>query len=134
MQDRKRRPPIRKADPDRPEPLPARTEEEEEKRACGYAMDLAMRWMQEGTAPAQVVVHFLKIASQREQAELEKTKHEIELLKAKKRSIELDEEHEKRYQEVIRAISEYNGRESEWEIVEDEFPEYDQGRSRYYDD
>ena len=88
-------------------------------------MDLAIKWMREGTAPAQVVTHFLKVNSPKEQAELEKTKHEIELLKAKKKAIELDEERDKKYEEVIRALTSYAGKDQEWEVVEDEgYPEY----------
>lgn len=87
-------------------------------------MDLAMKWMREGNAPAQVVTHFLKINSPKEQAELEKTYHEIELLKAKKKAIEAQEQQDERYQEVIRAISAYAGKDQEWEVVEDDYPEY----------
>ena len=126
MYERKRRPPSRKPD-EEVKPLPPRTEEEAEKLACGYAMDLAIKWMREGTAPAQVVTHFLKVGSLREQAELEKTKHEIDLIKAKKKAIEAGEEQDKKYEEVIKAISSYAGKDSEWEVVEDEYPgfEYD---------
>ena len=120
MYERKKRPPKRKPEKEL-EPMPARTEEEEEKRACGYAMDLAIKWMREGTAPAQVVTHFLKIGSQREQAELEKTRREIELLKAKKKAIESAEEQDKKYEEVIRAISAYAGKDQEWETIEDDY-------------
>ena len=123
MYERKRRPPARKAEPDIPHG-PPRTEEEEQKLACGLAMDLAIKWMQEGTAPAQVVTHFLKVGSLKEQAELEKTKHEIELLQAKKKAIELDAEQDKKYEEVIKAISAYAGKDQEWEVVEDDYPEY----------
>lgn len=120
MYDRKKRPSSRKAEPAL-EPLPARTEEEQEKRACGYAMDLAEKWLREGTAPAQVVTFFLKVGSQKEQAELEKTRREIELLKAKKKAIESAEEQDKKYEEVIRAISSYAGKDQEWEVVEEEY-------------
>lgn len=123
MQERKRRPPYRKAEP-LPEPIPARSEEELEKRCCGYAYDLAAKWLKEGTAPAQVVVHFLKIASMKEQAELEKTRKEIEVLEAKKKYMESSEKQEEKYQEVIQAISSYMGKDNEWEIIEDEYPEY----------
>lgn len=124
MYERKRRPPSRKAD-EKPKPIPPRTEEEEQKLAAGLAMDLAIKWMQEGTAPAQIVTHFLKVNSLKEQAELEKTRREIELLKAKKKAIELAEEQDKKYEEVIRAISSYAGKDQEWEVVEDEgYPEY----------
>lgn len=123
MYERKRRPPTRKAE----EPasrMPPRTEEEEQKLACGLAMDLAIKWMQEGTAPAQVVTHFLKVGSLKEQAELEKTRHEIELLQAKKKAIEMDEERDKKYDEVIKAISAYAGKDQEWEEVPDDCPDY----------
>lgn len=123
MYERKRRPPTRKAEQEL-KPIPPRSEEEEQKLACGLAMDLAIKWMQEGTAPAQVVTHFLKIGSLKEQAELEKTRHEIELLQAKKKAIEMDEERDKKYEEVIKAISSYAGKDTEWEVVEDEYPDY----------
>ena len=61
----------------------------------------------------------------KEQAELEKTRHEIELLQAKKKAIELDAEQDKKYEEVIKAISSYAGKDQEWEVVEDEgYPGY----------
>lgn len=124
MYERKKRPSNRKAEEDL-EPIPPRSEEEEQKLACGYAMDLAIKWLKEGTAPAQVVTHFLKVGSLKEQAELEKTRHEIELLQAKKKAIEMDAEQDKKYEEVIRAISSYAGKDQEWEVVEDEgYPDY----------
>ena len=124
MYERKKRPPSRKPD-DIPAPIPARTEEEEEKIAGGYAMDLALKWLKEGTAPAQIVLHFLKINSQKEQAELEKIRSEIEMLKAKKKVLEAEEEQDKKYEEVIRAISYYAGKGDEWEPVPDDYPGYD---------
>lgn len=124
MYERKKRPPKRKPD-DIPERVPARTEEEAEKRAGGYAMDLALKWLEEGTAPAQIVLHFLKINSQKEQAELEKTRKEIELLDAKKKMIEAEEEQDRKYEEVIKAISFYAGKGNEWEPVPDDYSDYD---------
>ena len=123
MYERKRRPPTRKAENDIPR-IPPRTEEEEQKIAGGLAMDLAIKWMKEGTAPAQIVTHFLKSNSLKEQAELEKIRREIELLKAKKKAIEMAEEQDKKYEEVIKAISSYAGKDQEWETVEEEYPEY----------
>lgn len=123
MQERKRRPPKQKAEPEL-RPIPARTEIEEIKRAGGYAMDLALKWLQEGTAPAQIVTHFLKINSPKEQAEVEKLNQEIKLLKAKKKAIESAEEQDKKYEEVIRAISSYAGKDQEWEEVPDDYPDY----------
>lgn len=100
---------------------PSRTEQEEEKRAIGLAMDLAIEQMRKGTASSQIITHFLKLGSIKEQAELEKTLNEIELLKAKKKAIEYAEEQEKKYEEVVRAINTYSGKDSEWETVEDDY-------------
>ena len=123
MYERKSRPPKRKPEKEL-EPMPARTELEEEKRAGGYAMDLAIKQLREGTASSQIIVHFLRSNSQKEQAELEKIRREIELLKAKKKAIESGEEQDKKYEEVIKAISSYAGRDQEWEVVEDDYAGY----------
>ena len=120
MYERKRRPPERKPEEIKPQP-PPRSEEELEKRAIGLAYDLAVEQMSKGTASSQIITHFLKLGSIREQAELEKTRHEIELLKAKKKAIEMDEERDKKYDEVIKAIAAYSGKDSEWEVVEDDY-------------
>lgn len=124
MQERKKRPPLRKADP-LPEPMAPRSEEEEEKRACGMAMDLAMKWMSEGTAPAQVVVHFLKLATTREKVELEKLRRETALAAGKLEAIMVGKEMEKKYDEVIAAIKSYSGKDSDWETIPDEYPDVD---------
>lgn len=120
MYERKKRPPTKKADHISRMP-PPRTEEEAEKRAIGLATKLALQQLQDGTASSQIITHFLKIGSLREQAELEKTQHEIELLKAKKKSIESAEEQEKKYEEVIKAIASYSGKDGEWEEVPDDY-------------
>ena len=124
MQERKKRPPARKAN-EILRQLPARTDEEEEKQAGGYAMDLALKWLREGTAPAQIVTHFLKVNSPKEQAEVQKLRKEIEVLEAKKKALESAEAQDSRYQEVIKAMSAYAGKDQDWEIIEDEAPEYD---------
>jgi TRAP-type uncharacterized transport system substrate-binding protein len=121
MYERKKRPPVKKA---ALKPLmPARTEEELEKRAVGLATKLAIEQMRNGTASSQIITHFLKLGSLKEQAELEKTKHEIELLKAKKKAIESAEEQDRKYQEVIQAIASYTGKDNEWEEVPDDYPD-----------
>ena len=121
MYERKKRPPAKKADL---KPLPrSRSEEEQEKRAIGLATELAIEQMREKTASSQIITHFLKLGSLKEQAELEKVKYEIELLKAKKKAIESDEERDKKYEEVMKAITTYAGRDSEWEEVPYDYPD-----------
>lgn len=103
-----------------PELPPARSEEEEEKRAIGLAMDVAIEQMRTGKASSQIITHFLKLGSLKEQAELEKTRKEIALLEARKRAIESSENQDLKYQELMDAIKSYSGKDDEWEIVEDD--------------
>lgn len=84
-------------------------------------MDLALKQLREGTASSQIITHFLKQGSPQARAELEKTQREIELLEAKKKAIESAEEQDKKYQEVIKAIASYSGRDDEWEVVGDDY-------------
>ena len=118
MYESKKRPPNKKALPIQPIPTPV-TEEEAEKLGVSLATKLALKQLQDGTASSQIITHFLKVGSLKEQAELEKTMHEIELLKAKKQAIESQEEQDKKYQEVIKAIAAYSGKDGEWEEVPD---------------
>ncbi len=120
MSEKRNRPPVRM--PALPLRDPPRTEEEQEKLAIGEAQDMALEQLRNRTASSQVIVHYLRLGSLKEQAELEKTRHEIELLKAKKKAIESEEERSKKYQEVIDAITSYLGKDGEWETVEDDYP------------
>lgn len=117
MYGAKKKPLERKAD--LPPMIPPRTEEEAEKRGIGLAMNLALQQLRDGTASSQVITHFLKLGSIREQAELEKTREEIKLLKEKQKALVSEEEQNKKYQEVIDAITSYAGKDSDWEVVEE---------------
>ncbi len=119
MYEKKSRPSSRKASA--PLHPPARSEEELEKECISEATDMALEQLRNRTASSQIIVHYLKLGSLKEQAELEKTRNEIELLKAKKKAIESDEERNKKYQQVIDAITSYMGRDAEWEVVEDDY-------------
>lgn len=114
MYERKKRPPTKKA----VTPLPkARSEVELEKRGVGLATNLAIQQMQEGTASSQIITHFLKIGSLKEQLELKKVEYEIEMLKAKTDAIKSQEQQDKKYDEVMKAIASYAGKDDEWEEV-----------------
>lgn len=115
MYERKKRPPTKKADI---KPLPpARSEQELEKRGVGLANKLAIQQMEEGTASSQIITHFLKIGSMKEQLELKKIEYEIALLEARTNSIKSQEEQDKKYEEVMKAIASYTGKDEEWEEV-----------------
>ena len=66
---------------------------------------------------SQIITHFLKIGSLKEQLELKKIEYEITLLEAKTNAIKAQEEQDKKYEEVIKAIASYTGKDDEWEEV-----------------
>ena len=65
--------------------------------------------MRNGTASAQEYVHFLKLASTKEQLELEKIRSENELLQAKKAALESAKRTEEMYTKAIAAMRSYAG-------------------------
>ena len=59
----------------------------------------------ESTASAQVITHFLKLATVKEQLELEKLQNENQLLIAKKKSIEASDRMEALYADALAAFT-----------------------------
>lgn len=90
-------------------PRPAFTPEARENQLISLAVDQVEQELLAGTASSQVLTHFLKLASQKNQLELEKLKNENELLKAKRESLESSARIEAMYAEAMRAMSEYRG-------------------------
>ena len=123
MYERRKRPPKGKPEEILRE-MPPRSEIEEAKLAAGYAMDLAIKQLKEGTASSQLICLFLKNNSLKEQMEVEKLKHETELLIAKKKAVESEEEQNRKYDEVVKMMAAYRGLDQEWEVVEDDYQEY----------
>lgn len=96
---------------------PATTPEGRENQLTAQAYDLAERQIQEGTASAQVISHFLKLGSTRERLEQQRIAHENELLKAKRDAIESQKDVLALYKEALSAMRDYAG--------EDPIEEYD---------
>ena len=63
---------------------PAKTPEQRENQLIAAAVDLAEKQIEEGTASAQVITHFLKLGSSREKLEQEMLGRRNELLSAQK--------------------------------------------------
>ncbi len=89
---------------------PALTPEARENQMIALAVDLAEQQLREGTASSQVITHFLKLATSKEQLEREKLKQENELLKAKAEAIHSAKEVEILYKEALSAMRDYSGR------------------------
>jgi hypothetical protein len=88
---------------------PATTPEGSENRLISLAADLAERQLREGTASAQVITHFLKMASTRERLEQERLQNENLLLSAKIEQIASNQRIEQMYEEALNAMRSYSG-------------------------
>lgn len=93
----------------RPLQKPATTLEGREGQLVAKAVDLAEKQLEEGTASAQVISHFLKLGSTRELLEQQRLRHEVELLQAKTQMIESQQRMEEMYANAIRALGIYSG-------------------------
>lgn len=69
----------------------------------------AEKQMLEGTASAQIVVHYLKLATIREQKELELLERQTQLAQAKIDAIAAGRREEELYAQAIEAMKLYNG-------------------------
>ena len=101
----------------RRKPSPATTPEGRENQMISHAFDLAEKQMLEGTASSSVIVHYLKLATQRETLEREKLQREIELLQARVESLRQGEDIKALYEDAIRSMRAYSGQE---ELLDDE--------------
>ena len=99
----------RSSEPKQPRHRPATTLEGRENQVVAAAIDLAERQIQEGTASSQVITHFLKLGSTREQLEQERLQHENELTRVKIEAIESQKRVEELYKEALEAMRSYAG-------------------------
>lgn len=90
---------------------PATTSEGRENQLISLASDLAERQLSAGTASAQVITHFLKLGSTREQLEQERLHRENLLLSAKVDQIASSKRIEELYETALNAMRQYAGHE-----------------------
>lgn len=90
---------------------PATTPEQKENQLVGLAISLAEQQLREGTASSQVISHYLKLGTTREQLEQQKIISENRLLQAKVESLESAKNIEKMYSEAISAMKSYSGQD-----------------------
>ena len=95
----------------------AQSPEARENELIAAAVDLAHQQLLDGTASPSVITHFLKLASTKQQLEIEKLKSETEYLKAKAESVKSTERLEGLYEDAINAMRRYSGHV---EDIEDE--------------
>lgn len=91
---------------------PALTPEARENQMISLAMDCVEERLMNRTASSQETTHFLKLATVKYKAELEKMKLENELTKAKTKAIEDAADMKELYSEAIKAMRRYSGQGS----------------------
>jgi hypothetical protein len=84
---------------------------------------LAERQLEDGTASAQVITHYLKLATQREALEQERLEGELRLQEAKMKAMGSTERLETLYTEAMNAFRGYQGRPE----PEEDYDEYYHG-------
>jgi hypothetical protein len=90
---------------------PATTPEGRENQLIAKAVDLAEKQLEDGSASAQVITHYLKLGSSREKLEQERLAEEVELAKAKREAMAAQQRVEELYVEAITAMRRYAGQE-----------------------
>lgn len=88
---------------------PSLDPEAREKQLIALAVDCAEQQLRDGTASAQVIAHYLKKGSVREQLELERLREENKLLRAKTESIESEKRSSELVEEALKAFRNYSG-------------------------
>ncbi len=98
---------------------PATSPEEREKQLIAAAVDLAEQKILDGTAKTQVIVHYLRRSSPKENLEAEVLKLKAELLKAQTEKVKAEQRSEEVYREALQAFKTYQGVKSGEEDYEE---------------
>lgn len=99
----------RSKDEQTPSKPPATTPEAREQEVISQAIDLAEQQIRDGNASSQVITHFLKLGSSREQLEQQRLEHENELTRVKIEQIESQKRVEEMYLAALDAMRTYTG-------------------------
>ena len=91
----------------------ATTPEQREQDLIGLAVDCAEQQLRSGRASSQVITHYLKLATGKQELELEKIKLENQLLEEKTKMIKAQQQSEEFYSRVIDAFKSYRGDDNE---------------------
>lgn len=94
---------------------PARTPEAKENQMISLAFSLAEKKLKDGSASSQLITHFLKLATIREQLENEKLLSDLEVAKAKIKRMESQTTGEELYNRALKAFCKYSGSDFEEE-------------------
>ena len=88
---------------------PARTPEAQEQLMINLSMKQAEDMLRSGRAPSQIVVHFLKLATEKTKYENEKLKAETELAVSKSEILAAQKHSDELYEKALAAFRSYGG-------------------------
>lgn len=94
--------------PRKPTRPPPTTPEAQERHMINLATGLAEKQLKSGEASAQVISHYLKLASSREKLEQERLQGEIGLLKIRAEAIAAEKRAEELFADAIEAFTGYS--------------------------
>lgn len=92
---------------------PATNPEARENQLIALAVGLAERQLLEGSASSQVITHFLKLGTRREQIEREILEKQKTLIDAKTESLQSSKKMEELYMNALNAMKNYSGNRSD---------------------
>ena len=88
---------------------PSTTLDGRESQLVNLAVNLAEQQLMDGTASSQIITHFLRLGSTRNELEKEKIAQENLLIKAKIDALESAKRMEELYEDAIAAMKSYGG-------------------------
>lgn len=94
---------------------PSRDPTKREGELTNLAFKLAEKQLKDGTATSQVITHFLKLATTREQLENDRLRADLELSRAKVKHLESQATSSELYEKAIEAFRTYAGYQPEYD-------------------
>lgn len=92
---------------------PAITPEAKERQMIKLSMELAEKQLREGTASSQIITHYLKLGSTKNQLEKEMLEEQKKLIQAKTENMQSAKRIEELYAKAMESMSIYSGRKAE---------------------
>jgi len=83
--------------------------EADENQLISLSIDAAKEMLLSGNAPTSIVLHYLKLATTREQMEREMMETQKELMEAKRQALESQAKVEQLYADAMKAMQKYSG-------------------------
>lgn len=92
---------------------PAMSKEGHDNRMISLANKCAEEQLRKGTASSQIICHYLKMGSEKERLAIEREKAELDLLKAKTKSIESADRMNEMFTQALKVFSSYRGEDDD---------------------